>query len=174
LQFNAVLAAVKNNKVDAAISTITITEDRKKKFDFSTPYYKENMAVIFVKNSNLYNQFKLNHKKIACQLGTTMEIWLKKQIHNNIKVLVMDNNPQAVEMLKSGHVDGVLIDAVQASVFTKKNPGLSYNIIGESDNAYGVAFKKGSALKKQVNKALKKLEENGEIEKLKNKYLKIQ
>ena len=88
--------------------------------------------------------------------------------------MVTDSNPQAVEALKAGHVEGTMIDAAQAIAFTKNNPQLSYKVIAQADTGYGIAFRKGSPLRKQVNKALKSLEEKGEIDKLKRKYIEIE
>lgn len=172
-QFSTVLTAVRNGMADAAISTITITTAREKNFDFSVPYYVESLAIIFPKDFSLENKAALKGKKIACQLGTTMEMWLK----NNVKeaeVITTDTNPQAIETLKAGYVDGVLIDTIQASGFTKKNPQLSYKVIAQADTGYAIAFKKDSPLKDKVNQALRELEKQGKIKELRKKYLEVQ
>jgi polar amino acid transport system substrate-binding protein len=170
LQFSGILAALQTGRIDAAISTITITEARKKNFDFSVPYYLESMAVIFMNTLAIHNPTDLIGKKVACQLGTTMEFWLKKQVPE-AEIITMDSNPQAVEALKAGHVHAVLIDTVQAEAFVRKNAQLSFKIIAQADAGYGVAFKKGDALRVQVNQALNTLVKKGAIEDLKKKYL---
>ena len=170
MQFSSILAALQNGSVDAAISTITITEERKKNFDFSDSYYEESMSVLYPEASPLKDKASLKHKKIACQLGTTMEIWLKNNA-SGTEIVLMNNNNQAVEALKAGHVDGVLIDSVQAVSFATKNPGLAYAFIAKSENGYGIAVKKGSKLKEDINNALQSLQEKGELDKLKKKWL---
>ena len=170
MQFSSLLAAVQSGMVDAAISTVTITEDRKKNFDFSDPYYVESMVVVFPKDKPIKQAAELSGKKIACQLGTTMQIWLKNHAPDT-KIITTDNNPQAIEALKAGHVDGVLIDTVQGKAFSKKNKNLSYAIIAQSDTGYAVAVKKGSSLRESINQALKSLEKKGVLKKLKKKYL---
>ncbi len=170
MQFSSILAALQNGSVDAAISTITITEERKKNFDFSDSYYEESMSVLYPKASPLKGKTSLKYKKIACQLGTTMEIWLKNNT-SGTEIILMNNNNQAVEALKAGHVDGVLIDSVQAVSFASQNPGLAYSFMARSDNGYGVAVKKGSKLKEDINKALQALKEKGELKKLQKKWL---
>lgn len=47
MQFSTVLAALQSGTVDAAISTISITEERKKSFDFSRSYYTESLSVVY-------------------------------------------------------------------------------------------------------------------------------
>ncbi len=173
MQFSAILPAVQSEIADAAIATITITEGRKKNFDFSMPYYVESMSIIFKKKAPFKTKSNLIGKKIACQLGSTMEIWLKEHAKGT-EIIMMDNNLQAVEALKAGHIYGVLIDTVQANAFTKKNPELGYKVIAQADTGYAVAFKKGSSLVEQVNQVIRVLEAKGEIEKLKKKYLEVQ
>jgi polar amino acid transport system substrate-binding protein len=99
-----------------------------------------------------------------------MEVWLRENIPDATRV-IMDNNNQAIEALKSGHVDCVLMDKIQASNFCKKNRGLKSAFIATSGNGYAIALKKGSDLKEKMNNALKELEASGKIEELKKKWL---
>jgi polar amino acid transport system substrate-binding protein len=170
MQFSSILPALGANQVDAAISTFTITEQRKKNFDFSEPYYFESLAVVFDEKKPTNKVQQLTGKKIAVQLGSTMEIWLKKKVPG-ATALVMDNNNQAIAALKAGHVDLVLMDGAQGQVFSQKNPGLSFAIISQSQDGYGIALKKHSPLTYEINQALNALENNGELTKLKKKWL---
>lgn len=170
MQFSTVLPSLQSGQTDAAISTLTVTEARKKNFDFSEPYYFEAMAVVFPKEKPIQTISELVDKKIAYQLGTVMEVWLKKNVPSAQLAALNDNN-QAIESLKAGHVDCVLLDGAQGFIFSQKNPGLSYFILDQAKDGYGIAVKKGSPLLSDLNQALKALQENGEIEKLKNKWL---
>ncbi len=170
MQFSSILPALSTGQVDAAISTITITEQRKKNFDFTKPYYFESMAAVFPENNPIKNIQQLADKKIAVQLGSTMEIWLKQNVPN-ANLLIMDNNNQAIAALKAGHVDLVLIDGVQGLVFSQKNPGLSFAVIAKSDAGYGLALKKNSELTQKINQALHEIEQSGELAALKKKWL---
>lgn len=170
MEFNAILASLQNGSVDAAISTITITEERKNNFDFSDSYYEDSVAIVYKKPAPLSNVIHMANKKIACQLGTTMEIWLKKYALN-ADIVLMNHSIQAIEALKAGHVDGVVVDKMQAIAFSNKNPDLSYDLLAKADTGYGIAVKKGSKLKDEINKALEALQQNGELDALKIKYL---
>ncbi|MCS5708096.1 ABC transporter substrate-binding protein [Candidatus Berkiella cookevillensis] len=170
MQFSSILPALAYGHVDAAISTITITQDRQKIFDFSQPYYFESMSAVFRKKTPIQNTEMLFQKKIACQLGTTMEIWLKKQ-NLKEKIITTDNNTQAIEALKAGHIDAVVMDGAQAKIFSEKNPGLSYTTIAKSEDGFGIALKKHSTLTADINYALEILSTNGQLEKLQTKWL---
>ena len=170
IKFSTILPAITTGQDDAAIATITITPNREKNFDFTAPYYFEGMAVIYKIDAPVKNIEQLAGKKIAAQLGSVMEIWLRKHVPGET-ITILNNNNQAVEALISGHVDGVLMDGAQGAVFSQKHPGLSFTVITKAEDGYGIALKKGSALTAQMNQALKKLSDQGVIEKLKSKWL---
>ncbi|WP_339042284.1 ABC transporter substrate-binding protein [Candidatus Lariskella endosymbiont of Hedychridium roseum] len=171
MRFANIFAAVQSGAVDAGISTITVTEEREKNFDFSDVYYREEIAILSNKGEQaITDKSQLRTKKIACQLGTTMEIWLKENAKDT-ELVLLDNNPQAVEALKAGRVDGVLIDLFQAQAFAQKNIELEYTSIAKSEFGYAIAIKKGSELREKINSALRALNESGEIAKLAQKWL---
>lgn len=171
MQFSTLLAALGSGQIDAAISTITITPEREQSFDFSEPYYFEGLAAVFPKNHSIASEEELAHKNIATLFGSTMEIWLKKHVPTASLVLV-DSTNQAIETLKAGHVDCAVVDAAQAIAFSEQNPELAYAIVAQAEEGHGIAIRKKSPLKKEFDQALKQLEERGEIQKLKEKWLK--
>lgn len=170
MNFSTILAAIKSGTADAGISTITITPERKANVDFSEPYYTESLSMVYKKDHPIDDKSKVTGKKISCQMGSTMEIWLKTAAHN-VQLTAMDHSNQAIEALKSGLVEGVLVDSVQAVAFCKSNPGLACAVIAKADTGYGIALPKGSPLTAQINQVLKALEAKGEIQKLIKKWL---
>ena len=170
MQFSAVLPTLQNGGADAAISTITVTPEREASFDFSDPYYTEYLASVYKTAQPITTAAQLKGQTVACQIGYSMEIWLKQHVPD-AHLFTLDSNNHLIESLKAGIVKVVLIDAMQAEVFAKKNPGLGYSIIAQSDSGYAIAFKKGYPLKAQINAALKALKANGELEMLQQKWL---
>ena len=171
MQFNNLFQAINANQIDAAISMITITEEREKNFDFSIPYYFNKIATIFYKNDKIEKIDDLKNKKLTCQLGTTMEIWVKNKLPNNELVLINNNN-QAIELLKNHYVNAIIIDEFQSKVLAKENENFSWTIIDNSENGSGLVFKKNSKLTNVINKIIDELKKNGEIQKLEEKWLK--
>jgi polar amino acid transport system substrate-binding protein len=170
MQFSAAVTAVKSGAVDAAISAIAATDERKENFDFTNEYYFDSFSAVHRENNPVASKDRLAQAKVTCQLGTTMEAWLRQQIPN-VSLTLVDNNNQAIEALKAGHTECVFMDTLQASTFCKKNPELRYSQIAKSDGGYSIALKKGSPLREKMNKALKELESEGRIDELKKKWL---
>lgn len=170
MPFHALINAVSSGKADIAIATLTFTDEREKQVDFSTPYYYEKMAVVYKKEAPIENIDMLKGKKIAIQLGTTMEIWLKKTAPD-VEIVAVNTNNQAIESLKSGQVDAALLDGIQAAEFSKNNKFLDFSHIGDSLDGYAIALKKKSDLTSKVNEALESLKKSGDIEKLQKKWM---
>lgn len=171
MQFSTVLPAITSGQDDIAIATISITDARKINFDFSDPYYFEGMAAAYHSKQPVTTPKQLIGKKVAVQLGSIMEIWLHEN-YPQIEITALDNNNQAIEALIAGHVDVVLLDGAQGKIYSKKHAGLSSSVIAKADHGYALVVQKGSPLTAKINKALQKLEANGEIQKLKNIWLK--
>lgn len=171
MQFSTVLPAISSGQDDIAIATISITEARKINFDFSEPYYFDGIASVYRSNQPIITPNQLKGKKVAVQLGSIMEIWLRETFPQ-AEITALDNNNQAIESLISGYVDVVLMDGVQGKIFSKKHTELSYSLIAKADYGYALAVKKGSPLTTKINEALQKLKKNGAIQKLENTWLK--
>ncbi|MFI4937471.1 MAG: ABC transporter substrate-binding protein [Candidatus Berkiellales bacterium] len=171
MQFSTIIPAVQNKHVDVGISTITVTDDRKKQIDFSEIYFVGSIAVVFKATHPVTALKELQGKKIACQLGSVMEIWAKQHGFSD-HLIAMDSNIQIIEALKAGHVDVALMDGVQGILFSKKNPSLATQTIDQSEEGYAVVLPKGSVLLAEINQALKNLKAKGEIAKLEEKWLK--
>lgn len=170
MNFAGLFQALNKEEIDMIISSVGKTEEREKAFDFSNTYYQDKLTVVYRKENNPTPPF--NNLTIACQLGSAMEIWCCKNA-KQAKVLSYDTFNQAIEALKSSHVDGVLIDEAQAKEFCKNNKNLNYSIIGTSGQGNAVALKKNSAITAKINIVLAELKNTGYLEYLDKKWIQI-
>lgn len=170
MTFNAIFESLRNGSADAVISTVVATEERAQIFDFSNIYYKESLAII-TKNSIECDEEKLSGKKIAYQLGAAnIENWIKDNI-KNADLISINNANQAVEALKAGHVDALVVDGAQAQSFMDNNKSLQYQIKNSNNSGYVIAVKKNSSLKNEINAALINLENSGKLSELITKWI---
>lgn len=99
-----------------------------------------------------------------------------KELKNTIptlEIVALGRNPNLVQEVKIGRIDGLIISETQAKKFIEANPELSSSPLQESSQAaVAIAFKKDSPLRAQFNKALEKLKSEGTLEKLKDKWFK--
>ncbi|MDR0677116.1 MAG: ABC transporter substrate-binding protein [Holosporaceae bacterium] len=171
MPFDSILPSINNGTVDAGIAGFAPTEERKKNFDFSDSYYHDAYGVVYKKENPITNKAQMAHTKVGTQLGTTVDIWLKKHVPS-VTGITMSNNNQLIEALKAGHVDCVFIGYAQCISFCEKNQNLKCSLISEANEGSCILIKKGSPLKDKLNAAIKSLIEKGKIQELKEKWFK--
>ncbi|WP_094603804.1 Glutamine-binding periplasmic protein [Sporomusa silvacetica DSM 10669] len=166
--FDGLIPALEAGNIDAAISGMTITDERAKKVNFSKPYYKSGLSMVVKADNNTLKSFKdLEGKRIAVQIGTTGASEAKKI--KDVKVREFNNAPEAFIELNSGGVDAVVNDLPVNEYYIAQAGGKDAKIVGEPLNSeeYGIAVaKKNTELAEKINKAIDELKKNGEYEKI--------
>lgn len=172
--FEGLFGALNAGTIDFIMAGLSWTEERARNVDFSDPYFKaESSLVLLVKKGNVSGVKTLEGKRIGAQQGSVMEASLMNQ--GDVEVLALSRNPQLIEELKLGRIDGVLIEKLQAEAYMKAN-GDALEIapfpysLGNADVC--AVFKKGSHLRDRFNQALKKLEESKKLDSIREEWLK--
>ncbi|MDQ0200540.1 basic amino acid ABC transporter substrate-binding protein [Neobacillus ginsengisoli] len=169
---------IKGKTADIGLSAITINDERKQTYDFSTPYFLSKNEILVPKNSDIKNAQDLKGKTVAVQNGTTgqdaVEALLGK---NSDKLKKFENNNLAIMELKSGGANAVVADNTVVEQYVKNNPQDNLKVI-EDDTAfnkefYGLMFAKGSTLKADFDKAITKVLDNGTYAKLYKQWFKV-
>lgn len=170
--FDALIPALNSNQIDAIVSAMSITEERKNAVLFTDPYYKSGVAIVVRKdNQDIHSKDDLVGKTIACQIGNTGSI-LASEI-KDAKVINFDGANQAFLQLRNGGADAVMIDLPVAQDYMKKDEQHSFMVVGDVLEAeyYGIAVsKQNKELADALNSGLKKIKENGEYDKIYAKW----
>ena len=163
VDFDSVIPAVISGKADLAAAGITVTEDRKKNVDFSIPYVKTGIVVIYKKSNPFKNIEQLKGKKIGVQGGTTSETFVLEQLKQEPE---RSKSPaEAVAALKSGRVEFVIADIDPAKNCVKGEADLALSDFITSEE-YAVAIRKGQPeLLKAINETIAELKANGRLAK---------
>ncbi|WP_462408696.1 basic amino acid ABC transporter substrate-binding protein [Neobacillus sp. Marseille-QA0830] len=175
--WDPVFVEIEGKTADAAVSAITITDKRKKSYDFSVPYFLSTNKIMVPKDSSIKSAEDLKDKVVAVQNGTTGMTAVEKLLgaeNKNIKKF-KDNNLAIME-LKGGGADAVVADNTVIEEYVKNNPKDNFIIIEDEvfeKEFYGVMFPKDSKLKAEFDKAIKEMLENGEYAKLYKKWFKV-
>lgn len=162
LPFDGIIPALQANTVDAAISGMTITEERSQTVDFARPYFRAGLAIAVQEdNDEVTSLADLEGRRIAVQIGTTGAN--KAAEIPGSQISTFDSAPLALQELVNGNVDAVINDApVTLDAITSGNiSGLK--VVGEllTEEYYGIAIPKGSENLAAINQALADLMDNG-------------
>ena len=102
-----------DKKFDIDINQVSISDARRKAVDFSSGYYDVAQTVVSVKGSKIDGATTvaaLKEAKLGAQVGTTSYTAITDQIQPTAKPAVYDTNDLAVQALKNGQIDGIVVD----------------------------------------------------------------
>ncbi|MFI8576729.1 transporter substrate-binding domain-containing protein [Rossellomorea aquimaris] len=173
MEFSGLISALKTGQVDFVLSAMTPTPERQKNVDFSDVYYTAKDMIISTKESGIQSEKDLDGKTVGVQLGSIQQDAaeeLSKSIQ--LKVETRDRIPELIQDLQNGRFDAIIIENTVANGYLDKNKELQGNTmdVNEEEAGSAVALPKDSELTSEFNDALKKLEENGELDKLAEKW----
>ena len=173
--FDAAITAAQNGQSDMVMAGLTVTEARDEVLDF-TDTYATGVQVVIVPEGSDVTLDNLGEKMIGCQAATTGYIYASDTPENGgygeDHVIAYDNGAMAIEALKNGQIDCVIIDNAPAQAFVEANEGLTI-LDGEwlvEDYAIGVQ-EGNSALLEAINGALNELIEDGTVQEIIDKYI---
>ena len=168
-----------DKKFDVDINQVSISEARKKAVDFSSGYYDVAQTVIATKKSPIAGAksiAELKDAKLGAQVGTTSYTTITEQIQPSAKPAVYDTNDLAVQALKNGQVDGIVVDLPTAFYITAAQLD-DGTIVGQlppgsdTPEQFGMVLAKGSPLTSCVSKAVDTLKSDGTLAELETKWL---
>ncbi|HDI6916827.1 TPA: ABC transporter permease subunit [Staphylococcus aureus] len=169
MSFDSLLGALKTGKIDIIISGMTSTPERKKQVDFSDSYMMtKNIMLVKKDKVNDYKDIKdFNNKKVGAQKGTEQEKIAQTEIEN-ASITSLSRLPDVILALKSGKVEGVVVEKPVAEAYLKQNPklGISNVKFNEEEKDAVIAVPKDSPkLLSQINKTIKEVKDKGLIDK---------
>ena len=173
-KWDGILAALESKRLDAVVNQVTISEERKKKYDFSEPYTVSGIqALVLTKKAaelNIKSAADLGGKKVGVGLGTNYEQWVKAN-GPTADVRTYEDDPTKFQELRVGRIDAILIDRLAALEYAKKAKDTTAAGDAFSRQEAGIALRKGEPeLLDAINKALDKLRADGTLAKLSEKY----
>ena len=170
VSFDFLINEVKSGKADFAAAGISITDERKKQVDFTDEYTVSNQVVVVKKDSPITSFDEISNKKIAVQLGTVADLYVSDN-YPDATLVQHKKYLSAVEDIKAGKADCLIMDELPAKEIVEANTELKIMDGVLFQDRYGMIVKKGNdKLRKQINKVLKRLVEDGTIDKLVLKY----
>lgn len=172
-KWDGILAALESKRLDVVVNQVTISEERKKKYDFSKPYTVSGIQALTKKADadKVKSAQDLSGKKVGLGLGTNYEQWLKENVPTAI-IKTYDDDPTKYQDLRVGRIDAILVDRLAALELVAKTKD-TLAVAGEpfSRQEAGIALRKGEPeLLEAIDKALDKLRADGTLAKLSQKY----
>ena len=182
LEFESLIASLKQGKIDAIIACMSPDEERLKEADFTKPYYKTKHGIVVNPDSDV-DVKELDDVltyEFGVQTGTTMATWAKNQIEkgavkeSQVKYYT-DANAGALDV-KNGRLGAFVVD-LPVAYEKAKELGLEVAVetVLENDENPGIVLRKGSTeMIEKLNKIIDDMMADGTIQQLEEKWLKQQ
>lgn len=169
--WDAMLAAFDAGKADAVFNQVSITDERKKKYEYSVPYTVVYGAIIAHKDNNDIKSFEdLKGKKNADSATSNWAQVAKKYGAQNVTV---DSFAKSMELLIARRVDTVVRDNTVFYDFLKQRPDAPIKIaakLKDVDYSAAIVQKGNKELADQISKALSELKAEGKLKEISLKY----
>jgi polar amino acid transport system substrate-binding protein len=171
MEFDSLLVALQNGQIDATIAGMTVTEERAKSVDFSTPYYTATQVMIVPEGSDIKAAADMAGKTIAVVQGYTGETVVQDL---GFEYEAFKKGTECVMELVNGKCDVVVIDSATAQKYVSDNKGLT--IVEDPDafasEEYAIAVQKGNTeLLNLINGVVEEMLADGTISELSAKYI---
>ena len=177
MDFGGIIPAIQSGQLDGAIAGANITEERKKIVDFSEPYYDAGLvAVVNKDNTTIKTSKDLEGKNIAVKNGTAGAKYANQNLKNKAQIRVYEDTASMLKAVENNQADAAFEDYPVIAYTLKVTPGAKLKIGTDklTNDKNGFMVKKGEnkELLEKFNKGLKTLKENGEYQKIIDKYTK--
>lgn len=173
MDFGALIPALQTANIDVAISSIFMTDARKKVVDFSDTYYTSALGVLVgADNTTIKSGDDLHGKKVASVTGSAATMWLKEHMPTAEVTLF----PQVTNMfmeLQAGRAEAVVYDYPFLAYYAQTEGVGKVKVLEKPVGQgipVGIAFPKGSELVGKVNEALKKVKSDGRYDAIYKKW----
>lgn len=173
MEFSALVIAAATGKIDLLVAGLNVTPERGKKMLFSDTYMDSEISFLVRKGrlasraaDRITDIAQLAGKKVGIVTGSAYDTVLKNKIPGAVPEY-FNNFSDQTEAVKSGKIAGFLADEPMARDIINHTSGVTFLKEMLSSDGYAFAFSKSQTeLQRQVNAALKELQDNGTLKKI--------
>ncbi|MCR5813120.1 MAG: basic amino acid ABC transporter substrate-binding protein [Desulfovibrio sp.] len=175
IAWDGIFGGVATGQYDIVASSTTITDERKKQFDFSDPYFEIVQAVILPAGKSIKSLKELQGLKVGGQIATT-GIFVVRDAKVGADIKEYDDVGLAIQDLVGGRIDAVICDEPVAKYYANKKQDykgkIQLSLRSQEKEYFGFTIKKGRKdLLEKLNRGIKIVKENGTEAQLIKKWM---
>ncbi len=169
--FDGLIDAVKANRVDAAVSAIPYDPLLTRDVRFSDPYFDAGWRVVVPKGSALQALADLAGARVAVEWGSEGDVWARRlqRRYEGMTLVLKPSLEEAIAALAAGEADAAVVDGVTYALHRQ-----AWRQVGKalSHDPYVIVMPiEAFQLQKEVNKALKALQQEGVMDALEKRWM---
>jgi polar amino acid transport system substrate-binding protein len=162
---------------DFDINQVSYSSKRDQAVDFSDSYYDVEQAVVVAKSSPFAKATSvadLKDAKLGAQIGTTSYDAILNTIQPSKQPNVYNTNDDAVNALKNGTIDGIVVDyptSLYVTAVQAPNSVAVGRLPSNGEEHFGLVFEEGNPLRDCVNQVIAKLRSDGTLDEFAQKWI---
>ncbi|SDJ00525.1 amino acid ABC transporter substrate-binding protein [Proteiniclasticum ruminis] len=168
-----------SGNIDVIFNGYTITDARKEKVNFSTPYMENTQIIITLASSDINTKEDLKGKAVSVQKESSAYDAVSKETDiyeylKNGELITFDSNLDLFLDLEAGRSDAIVLDEVFARYVLLSKNIEDYRILEDNfgEEEYGIGFRKSDkTLLEKTNETLAELIEDGTFDEIKKVYI---
>lgn len=170
--WDGIIPGLTGKKYDAIIASMSITEERKQKVDFTGRYYSNYLRFVAPVGADVTGASDLRGKAVGAQRATIAGQWAEDNLGRRSDVKLYDTQTAAYSDLQAGRLDALVSDVYPAHDWLSENEG--YEFVGDRidiQDEIGIAIRKeDTALRDALNDAIDAIRANGVYAEINAKY----
>lgn len=170
--FTGLFPAVLSNRIDAAVSSITITEERMKTLDFAQPYYDSDQSLTVRADSGITSVADMRGKVVGVDTGSTGDTWAQQhmQQYGFKEIRRYEGLNPAMLDLEAGRFDGYISDIPATLYYTKDKTELEVVERIRTGERYSVMFAKDNPLRDEFNQVIGEMKKDDTLAEIHEKW----
>lgn len=172
MEYDRLLPALVEGKVDLVLAALPISEERRRQVDFSAPYYQATQVVLILAGGPVpQSKDELKGMRIGAQAGAA-GFAAAEELTSADKIRAVPSPMAAAVDLMNSQLDAAILDEEPATLLAKRHPELMLVRPGYDEEVYGVAVRKGDAdLLAAVNQVLAAISADGRLERFVDEWV---
>lgn len=173
--WDSLLIGIDSGRFDTVINSVSITDERAEKYDFSDPYYYEaRRVVVRADDDSIQTPEDLNGKKIATNATNAFLPWYEEQ---GAEIIGIDTSAEAIDLVLSGRADFLGTSVPVLNAYLDEHPDAKDKlkeafVIPNSEDVIAIPVRKGETeFLDAINAALAELRADGTLKAISEKYL---
>lgn len=173
--WDSLLIGIDSGRFDTVINSVSITDERAEKYDFSDPYYYEaRRVVVRADDDSIQAPEDLNGKKIATNSTNAFLPWYEEQ---GAEIVGIDTSAEAIDLVLSGRADFLGTSVPVLNAYLDEHPDAKDKlkeafVIPNSEDVIAIPVRKGETeFLDAINAALAELRADGTLKAISEKYL---
>ena len=162
MDWDGIIPGLVNDKYDAIVASMSITEERKQTVDFTNPYYSNYLVLLAKKGSGLTVD-GIAQQAVGAQRASISSSWAEEQVGARGDLRLYDTLTASFTDLEAGRIDSIVSDYFPALDWLKDHP--DFEVVGDRidiGDQIGIAVRKDDAeLRDALNVALEGIVSDG-------------